>query len=139
MGQPPRAAIAVRFGTAWSAAFAIALAAVVAVVVAVPIGPGLAAPAAPKVLIKARDFSFDPKEVTVRAGDVTFEIKNEGSIEHNFIIEDGNRRKIAEIAIIEAGKTDDVKATVRPGNYAFVCTLPGHREAGMVGVLRAQP
>jgi uncharacterized cupredoxin-like copper-binding protein len=137
MGQCPRAATPVRFGTARSAAFA--LAAAVAVVAMISGVPGFAAPAPPKVLIKARDFSFDPKEVTVRAGEVTFEIKNEGSIEHNFIIEDGNRRKVAEIAIIEAGKTDDVKATVRPGAYAFVCTLPGHREAGMVGVLRAQP
>jgi uncharacterized cupredoxin-like copper-binding protein len=137
MGQCPRAATLVRFGTARSAAFA--LAAAVAVVAMIPGVPGFAAPAPPKVLIKARDFLFDPKEVTVRAGEVTFEIKNEGSIEHNFIIEDGNRRKVAEIAIIEAGKTDDVKATVRPGSYAFVCTLPGHREAGMVGVLRAQP
>ena len=100
----------------------------------------LAAPAAgPKVLLKAREFLFEPKEVTVRAGEITFEIKNEGSIEHNFIIEDSGKKKVAEIAVIDAGKTDDVKATLRSGTYAFACTLPGHREAGMHGTLRVQP
>jgi uncharacterized cupredoxin-like copper-binding protein len=98
-----------------------------------------AAPAPARVLIKARDFLFDPKEVTVRAGDLTFEIKNEGAIEHNFIIEDAARKALAEIAIIDAGKTAEVKVALRAGTYPFVCTLPGHREAGMQGTLRVQP
>ncbi len=98
-----------------------------------------AAPAPARVLIKARDFLFDPKEVTVRAGELTFEIKNEGAIEHNFVIEDGNRRPLAEIAIIDTGKSAEVKATLRAGTYPFACTLPGHREAGMHGTLRVQP
>lgn len=75
----------------------------------------------------------------MRAGEVTFEIKNEGAIEHNFVIEDGNRRPLAEIAIIDTGKSAEVKATLRAGTYPFACTLPGHREAGMHGTLRVQP
>ncbi|MDR7522837.1 MAG: cupredoxin domain-containing protein [Armatimonadota bacterium] len=118
-----------------------------AVSAALPSGHGsagrwvLAAPSpSPRpVLIKAREFAFDPKEVTARAGEVTFEVKNEGSIEHNFVIEDTNRRTLAQIPIIEPGKTEDVKATVRPGTYPIVCSLPGHKEAGMTGTLRVQP
>jgi plastocyanin len=120
---------------------AVAIVAVMTVLAARPAGPPILAAPAPglKVLLKAREFLFEPKEITVRAGEITFEIKNEGSIEHNFIIEDSGKKKVAEIAIINAGKTDDVKATLRPGTYAYVCTLPGHREAGMHGTLRAQP
>jgi uncharacterized cupredoxin-like copper-binding protein len=104
-----------------------------------PAALGLAAPAPGPVAIKARDFLFDPREVTARAGEVTFEIRNEGAIEHNFVVEDANRRPLAEIAIIDAGKTATVKASLRLGTYPFACTLPGHREAGMAGVLRVQP
>jgi uncharacterized cupredoxin-like copper-binding protein len=119
-------------------AFAVAAVMVPMVLTATP--SILAAPAAgPKVLLKAREFLFEPKEITVRAGEITFEIKNEGSIEHNFIIEDSGKKKVAEIAVIDAGKTDDVKATLRSGTHAFACTLPGHREAGMHGTLRVQP
>lgn len=110
-------------------------------VVAVAIGaPGLAAPApARTILIKAREFVFEPKEVTTRAGEVTFDIKNEGSIEHNFIIEDSAQKRVAQIAVIEAGKTEDVKVTLRAGTYALICNLPGHKDAGMTGMLRVQP
>ena len=99
----------------------------------------LAAPAPRPVLIKLREFVFDPKDVTVRAGEVTFDIKNEGIIEHNFIIEDGARKKMAQIAVLDAGKTEELKVTLRPGTYAIVCNLPGHKDAGMTAALRVQP
>ncbi|MDR7483667.1 MAG: plastocyanin/azurin family copper-binding protein [Armatimonadota bacterium] len=101
--------------------------------------PGAAAPAPRPVEIKAREFAFDPREVTVRAGEVTFAVKNEGSIEHNFVLQDGTRRTVAEIAVIPAGAIEDVKVTLRAGTYAMLCTLPGHRDAGMHGTVRAQP
>lgn len=134
-------------GPARMAVGAVTAGILLAVSVALPAGQRargrsvLAAPApSPRpVLMKAREFVFDPKEVTVRAGEVTFEVKNEGSIEHNFLIEDVNRRTLAQIPIIEPGKTEDVKVTIRPGTYPIVCSLPGHKEAGMTGTLRVQP
>ncbi len=115
-------------------------AAVVAAVVLGVAAVALAGPAAPRpILIKAREFVFEPKEVTARAGEVTFDIKNEGSIEHNFVIEDSAHKKVAQIAVIEAGKTEDVKVTLRVGSYALICNLPGHKDAGMTGTLRVQP
>jgi uncharacterized cupredoxin-like copper-binding protein len=110
------------------------------VAVAVAAGAPLrAAPPSKPVVIKAREFLFEPTEVAVRAGGVAFEIKNEGAIAHNFVIEDSARKKVAEIAAVAAGKADGVKASLRRGTYGFACTLPGHREAGMQGTLRVQP
>ncbi len=100
---------------------------------------GLAAPAPARIEIKAREFAFDPKEVSARPVEVTFVVKNEGSIEHNFVIEDATRRTVAQIAVIEVGKTEELKVTLRPGAYAIVCNLPGHKDAGMIGTLRVQP
>lgn len=100
---------------------------------------GLAAPAPVRIEIKAREFAFDPKEVSARPVEVTFVVKNEGSIEHNFVIEDANRRTVAQIAVIEAGKTEELKVTLRPGTFTIACNLPGHKDAGMIGTLRVQP
>lgn len=102
--------------------------------------PGAAAPAPPRpLLIKAREFVFEPKEVTVRSGEITFEVKNEGAIEHNFVLEDSAQKRVAQIAVIEAGKTEDLKVMLRPGTFAIICNLPGHKDAGMTGTLRVQP
>jgi uncharacterized cupredoxin-like copper-binding protein len=114
-------------------------AAIVVAAVAVTSAVGLGAPAPRSIAIRAREFAFDPREVSVRAGEWTFEVKNEGSIEHNFVIEDSTRKTIVQIPVIDAGKTEDVKATLRAGAYNLVCSLPGHKDAGMLGVLRVQP
>lgn len=86
--------------------------------------------------MSAKEFLYEPKEVTAPAGEVTFVIKNEGAIEHNFVIEGSARKKLAEIAVIEPGTTAEVKTTLSPGAYTVVCTLPGHREAGMIAALK---
>ncbi len=115
-------------------------AAVAVVIVLGTVAVSLAGPAAPRtILIKAREFVFEPKEVTLRAGEVTFDIKNEGAIEHNFVIEDSTQKRVAQIAVIDAGKTEDLKVTLRAGTYALICNLPGHKDAGMTGTLRVQP
>ncbi len=93
-----------------------------------------------QVLIKAREFAYEPREVTVgRPGVVVFVVRNEGVIEHNFVIETAERRKVAAIANLKPGETEELEAGLRAGTYTFVCTLPGHRDAGMVGRLVVKP
>jgi uncharacterized cupredoxin-like copper-binding protein len=103
-----------------------------------PLGRAAPAPGL-RAEIHLLEFAFNPKEVTVRAGEVTFVVKNDGSIEHNFVIEDSSKKTVAQIAVVGAGKTEELKVTLRPGAYTTACTLPGHREAGMWGSLRVQP
>lgn len=93
----------------------------------------------PRVLIKAKEFAYEPKEVTVRPGRVVFVVKNEGVIEHNFVVETQDRKKVAEIANLKPQETDEVEVTLRAGTYTIVCTLPGHRDAGMVAKLTVKP
>jgi uncharacterized cupredoxin-like copper-binding protein len=89
--------------------------------------------------LSAREFLFDPREVTARIGEVAFVVKNQGAIEHDFVLEDGGGKTVAQIAIIEPGQTVEVKAAVQAGTYTIYCSLPGHREAGMVATLRVSP
>lgn len=88
------------------------------------------------VQLKAKEFLYEPKEATSQAGEVVFFIKNEGAIEHNFVLQDATQKKVAEVAVIEPGTTAQVKAVLTPGTYSIACTLPGHREAGMIATLR---
>ena len=65
----------------------------------------------------------------MKAGEVTFVIKNNGFIEHNFVIE-GIDEKI-ELVLPQESETFTVNMS--PGKYRLVCNIPGHEEAGMVG------
>ena len=68
------------------------------------------------------------------AGDVTFVVKNPSTVAHNFVIE-GNGVKAAS-KTIGAKKTATLTLKgLAPGEYLIVCTLPGHREAGMIATL----
>ena len=87
------------------------------------------------VALKAREFLYEPKALTAPPGAVVFVVRNEGAIEHNFVLEDAVAKKVVEIAVIEPGATAEVAATLFPGAYTIVCTLPGHRQAGMVATL----
>jgi uncharacterized cupredoxin-like copper-binding protein len=95
--------------------------------------------AAPAVTFRATEFLYKPGEGTAHAGEIVFVVKNEGAIEHNFVIQDAAKKNVAEIAVIEPGTTTEVRAAVAPGTYAILCTLPGHRQAGMVATLVVVP
>jgi uncharacterized cupredoxin-like copper-binding protein len=86
--------------------------------------------------LTAKEWQYDPNEVRSSSGEVVFEVKNGGLIEHNFIVEDQTKRKRAEIPYIEPGQALRVSANLPPGTYTMYCGLPGHREAGMVATLR---
>lgn len=90
------------------------------------------------VRIVAREFAFEPKEITVRPGDVVFAVHNAGAIEHNFLVDDAAKKTVARIAVISPGGSEEVRLSVRPGAYAIYCDLPGHKEAGMTAVLRVR-
>ena len=85
--------------------------------------------------IKVSEFKFEPKEVRIRAGEVIFKISNEGLIEHNFVIEG---EAAASIPVIAPGKSEELRVTMKSGEYQLVCSLPGHKEAGMVGTLKVE-
>lgn len=91
--------------------------------------------AGPAVRLTAGEFFFTPRDIGAVPGVVTFEIKNVGAIEHNFVVEGAGAKHIADIAIIEPGQTLATTATVSPGAYTIYCSLPGHRDAGMVATL----
>lgn len=81
---------------------------------------------------------FEPEVITVPVGaKVTFVIKNEGTVDHEFESIEKGEAGIEEI-IIPPGRTRRVNWTAppEPGSYPVYCDLPGHRQAGMELTLR---
>lgn len=77
--------------------------------------------------------AFDKTSLSSKPGKVTIEFDNPSAIEHDVAIEkDGE--EIAASALIVEGETS-VTAELPPGTYTFLCTVPGHAEAGMEGTL----
>ena len=92
-------------------------------------------PQATTVAVPETEFKFEPKAMAAKAGRVTFEIKNAGSVEHNFIVE----KTDVKVEGIQPGLTKTVSATLAAGTYTILCTIPGHQEAGMTGTLTISP
>ncbi len=77
--------------------------------------------------------AFDTTTLTSKPGKVTIDFDNPAALEHNVAIEQ-NGKQIAVSETLAEGKTS-VTADLAPGTYTFLCTIPGHAEAGMEGTL----
>lgn len=82
------------------------------------------------------DLKWSVNAVTVKAGQATtITLVNSGKVEHNFVISELNIR-----VDMPAGKTvtATIPASAKAGTYQYICDVPGHKEAGMVGTLTIQ-
>jgi plastocyanin len=79
------------------------------------------------------DIAFDTTELTSKPGEVTIDFDNPAAIEHNVAIEQDGK-ELATTETITEGKAS-LSVDLAPGTYTFLCTVPGHAEAGMQGVL----
>ena len=103
-------------------------------------GTADSAAAAADVNVTLGDMWVKSDKPSVKAGEVTFSIRNEGGTSHGLalaltpVAADGGM--IAEDALLAkgkelaAGETELVTADLEPGTYELVCFLPGHYAAG---------
>lgn len=71
---------------------------------------------------------------TAKAGKVTLNFTNPQPLTHDVAIEDSSGKTIGKTELIAEG-SDSAAVDLKPGEYTFYCTVPGHREAGMEGTL----
>ncbi|MFI5027575.1 MAG: plastocyanin/azurin family copper-binding protein [Solirubrobacterales bacterium] len=77
--------------------------------------------------------AFDKTGMTSKPGKVTIDFSNPAPIEHDVAIEQNGKQIVVSQKVSE-GKTS-VSAALAPGTYTFLCTVPGHAQAGMEGTL----
>jgi uncharacterized cupredoxin-like copper-binding protein len=76
---------------------------------------------------------FLASSASATAGNVTLRMKNASSTPHDIAVTGGGVNQIGKV--VTSGGVSDVKANLKPGKYTFYCSVPGHRQAGMVGTL----
>ena len=121
-------------------------------------GSTSAAPTATQSLaVKAKEFGFGPSQLTVTSGQsVELSFQNTGAVEHDWSVREielagtptateetggghmsGDAHDAPKLHVA-AGPGGQGKLTFTPskvGTYEVLCTVPGHKEAGMVGIL----
>jgi len=108
-----------------------------------------------EILIEETDFAYAPSDFIVPAGrPVTVTLHNSGLVEHDFVVDN---IVVTDVVATDAGSTAehhmggavfDLHVSALPGNtstitftaleagvYQIFCSVPGHKEAGMVGQL----
>jgi uncharacterized cupredoxin-like copper-binding protein len=94
-------------------------------------------------VIEMGDLYFKPNTLTAKPGQtLQITLDNRGSLEHNFVLYDADGQTVLfEKDAIQPGQKVNIslKAPEKPGTYQYVCTVPGHKEGGMVGTLTVQP
>lgn len=123
---------------------------------------GGSAPEAPppqtvELTVETTDFTYEPATIEVTAGQtVRLTLVNLGALEHDLsvmeialqapAVEQSHDGHVMEMTTTpdlhvsaQAGATGQVEFTpTQPGAYEFYCTVAGHKEAGMVGMLIVQ-
>jgi uncharacterized cupredoxin-like copper-binding protein len=103
------------------------------------------ASAAATVNVRLNEFKLILSTKTVKAGQVTFVVKNVGKLEHSFVVlkttrapgklrQRGNvaveEGRVGRIAPFKPGQTRRLTLTLRPGKYVLICNMPLHYKAG---------
>src|SRR4051795_7440338 len=73
---------------------------------------------------------FTFKNATAPAGALTVNSPNKSQTPHDISVQGQGTGKV-----VKGGGTSTVKVDLKPGKYTFLCTVPGHAQAGMKGTL----
>jgi plastocyanin len=76
--------------------------------------------------------AFQQQRVTAPAGTITLRMTNPSPLEHNIAM-DRPRRVLGQV--VGQGGVSEITVDLPPGEYEYYCSVPGHREGGMVGTL----
>ena len=101
--------------------------------------------------ISIKNLRFTPSTVDVPAGTrVRINVTNQDAAEHDLLVEGLHIEKIGEatgahhvgatpdMLVVHVTASGDGSITFRTdekGTFAFYCTIPGHKQAGMVGTM----
>jgi uncharacterized cupredoxin-like copper-binding protein len=98
---------------------------------------GSAVPANPDLSVLAEDIKFDQKSYDVgQAGVIDIAYKNDGQQVHSMVIEDADKKKLADFRLqVSPGTSVGGQIDLPAGTYTMICDIPGHEAAGMVATL----
>lgn len=83
-----------------------------------------------KVTLEAKDIMWNLETIEAKVNQpIEITVRNEGALDHDFVIEE-----LGIDILLSPGDIQVVEFTVdHAGTIAYICNIPGHEEAGMVG------
>ena len=81
----------------------------------------------------AKNVAFSETEITTTAGEVIVTLENQDLFWHTFTIEE-----LGVDLRVPVGAELPITFEAPPGEYEFICAIPGHTEAGMSGTLTVE-
>jgi uncharacterized cupredoxin-like copper-binding protein len=99
-----------------------------------------------KVDVGLSEYSITPSAQSVKAGDVTFDVTNDGTTAHEMVLiktdsapahlpmekgEASEEGSVGEVADLAAGDSGTLTVHLDAGTYVMICNLPGHYVSGM--------
>ncbi|MGZ8687772.1 MAG: cupredoxin domain-containing protein [Gaiellaceae bacterium] len=104
-----------------------------------------AASSATTVKVSLKEFKVLPSTKTVKAGKVTFSVKNVGKVDHQLVVVKTNvapgklavkngkaseKGKVGGVAELKPGKSGKVTLKLAKGKYVLLCNVTAHYQAG---------
>jgi len=80
------------------------------------------------------NLAFTTDEASAKAGKVTVNFTNSSPAPHDVRIEGSDGEDIGGTEVISESN-ESAAVNLKPGDYTFYCSVPGHRQAGMEGTL----
>jgi uncharacterized cupredoxin-like copper-binding protein len=98
------------------------------------------------------EFKVELSTTSVPAGEVTFNVKNDGTVVHEFVVfktdlaasalpeaseepevdeDDPSLESMGEVEDVDPGATKSFTATLTSGSYVAICNVTGHYDSGM--------
>lgn len=84
--------------------------------------------------VQASISGFTPSDLTVKDGSISLTVVNKDAFPHDFTID-----ALGIKLLLDANATVTETFEAEPGVYEFYCSIPGHKDAGMVGTLTVTP
>jgi plastocyanin len=92
------------------------------------------------ITLTLKEYSITPPTVTIRAGTpVTFEARNEGTINHALVITGTGVSLATKDLAFGPGRSETILATLAAGTYTFTCPVDRHAAQGMKGTITVTP
>jgi uncharacterized cupredoxin-like copper-binding protein len=82
------------------------------------------------VQVSEKEFKITLPSTTLKPGSYTFDLSNDGKIQHDLAI-DGPGVSNEKTPLINGGQHATLKVKLSAGEYDFYCSVPGHKQLGM--------
>ncbi len=79
--------------------------------------------------------AYTETSLSVPAGNVKVEFDNPAPVQHDVAFNDPSGSEVGRTDVITESSTSTELKDLKPGEYRFYCTVPGHEAAGMEGTL----